>query len=100
MSADFTIEWNELTPEEAAENELVCIEGSSVIGPINELGEECPWPWEPQQLGGTPMGQYHCGYCGGMQLAGVEHSDWREDFGHPRVAGCDKPFVVYETWGA
>jgi hypothetical protein len=40
-------------------------------------GEECPWPWEPQQLAGAPMGQYHCGYCGEMCIAGMEHTDYR-----------------------
>lgn len=49
--------------------------------PRNELGEECPNPIEPLLLAGAPMGQYHCNYCGGMQLAGTPHMDWRpEDF--------------------
>lgn len=47
--------------------------------PTNENGETCPWPWDPQQLVGAPLGQYHCPYCGGMQIAGVPHADWRED---------------------
>lgn len=25
------------------------------------------------------MGQYHCPYCDGMQLAGMEHMDWSDD---------------------
>ena len=70
------VSWTEFTPKEAAEHGLVCVEGSPVQGPFNSEGEECPWPWEPQQLGGAPMGQYHCPYCGGMEMAGVEHADW------------------------
>lgn len=44
--------------------------------PMNEIGERCPWPFEPLFLVGAPMGQYHCGYCGGMQIAGTPHLDW------------------------
>ena len=92
----YVVEWDLIEPKVAMEEGLVCISGSPVIGPINELGMECPWPWEPQQLGGAPMGQYHCGYCGGMQLAGIPHSDWSlpnldplnneipAEFNHPR----------------
>lgn len=46
--------------------------------PMNEVGEECPFPLDPPQLLGAPMGQYHCPYCGGMQVAGVPHLDWSE----------------------
>ncbi len=44
--------------------------------PLNENGEPCPWPREPQQMTG-PLGQYHCRYCGAMVLAGVRHVDYR-----------------------
>lgn len=70
------VPWSDFTPKEAAENGLACVEGSPVQGPFNEMGDECPWPWEPEQLAGAPMGQYHCGYCGGMEVAGIPHSDW------------------------
>lgn len=69
------IYWAEFDPKVAAEEGLVCYEGSPIQGPINELGEECPWPWEPQQLTEAPLGQYHCPYCGGMVVAGIAHFD-------------------------
>lgn len=39
----------------------------------------CPWPFEPWQLYGAPLGQYHCPYCGSMVLAGMEHLDYADD---------------------
>jgi hypothetical protein len=78
MSQEF---WYDITPAEAkerfGENPNGAI-GSGIRLPVNEMGEECPWPWEPQQLVGVPMGQYHCGYCGAMVLAGVLHFDYCE----------------------
>lgn len=47
-----------------------------VQGPYNELGDECPWPWDPIQLKGAPIGQYHCPYCGAMVIAGMDHLDY------------------------
>lgn len=55
-------------------------------GPLNENGERCVWPWEPQQLSG--LGQYHCSVCGGMQLAGMPHLDWSDD----------EETTAYEGW--
>jgi hypothetical protein len=69
--------WTEIEPAEAAK--LSREELEQIDRPTNEIGETCPWPWEPQQLGGAPMGQYHCSYCGGMEIAGLPHSDWREE---------------------
>jgi hypothetical protein len=68
--------WSEIAPHDAVEIELPHHE---IIGPVNEIGQACPWPWEPQQLVGAPLGQYHCPYCGGMVIAGVPHFDYRED---------------------
>lgn len=68
--------WHTIKPEDAAGINLH--ERSDIIGPVNEDGEECPWPWEPQTLTGTPMGQYHCPYCGAMVIAGVPHTDYSE----------------------
>ena len=69
--------WRDVTPEEAA---LLTKEQLELIDrPTNEVGETCPWPWDPQQLEGAPLGQYHCSYCLGMQIAGLPHADWRED---------------------
>lgn len=73
--ADSVKSWREFTPKEAAEQKLHC-DGENIKGPMNEAGEECPWPWEPEQLAGAPLGQYHCSYCGGMQVAGIPHMDW------------------------
>lgn len=68
--------WTEIEPKDAVNLKLPHLE---IQGPLNEMGDECPWPWEPQQLGGAPIGQYHCGYCGGMNVAGVRHLDWSDD---------------------
>lgn len=69
--------WHDITPEDALD---ITLPKEGISGPINELGEPCPWPWEPQQLGNAPLGQHHCSYCGGMQMAGIPHLDWSEDF--------------------
>lgn len=68
--------WQDIAPADAAAIDLT--ERLDITAPRNENGERCPWPWEPQQLVGVPMGQYHCGYCGAMVLAGVEHLDYAE----------------------
>jgi hypothetical protein len=78
------LSWKEITPEEAKECGII-LPHPDFEGPHNEIGEECPWPWEPQQLEGVPMGQYHCGYCGGMQVAGTPHIDWA-----PHMARMDE----------
>lgn len=69
------IDWYEITPADAVDIELP---SEGIRGPVNEIGEPCPWPWEPQQLIGVPLGQYHCGYCGAMVVAGVPHPDYSE----------------------
>jgi len=35
---------------------------------------ECPE--DPVLLLGQPLGQYHCPWCGCMQIAGLSHMDW------------------------
>lgn len=67
--------WTEITPKDAVERKLQ-LPHPEVQGPYDENGEECPWPWEPIQLKGAPLGQYHCGYCGAMVMAGMEHLDY------------------------
>ncbi len=74
------MKWHEIEPKDAVN--INCTETDEVEGPLNEMGEECPWPWEPQQLVGVPMGQYHCPYCGAMCVAGVPHTDYRDDLSH------------------
>jgi hypothetical protein len=79
--------WYDVPPAEMVDSTLAPEEA-----PINEMGEPCPWPWDPQQLVNAPLGQYHCPYCGGMQVAGIRHLDWREDPEHQRVlAEASKP---------
>jgi hypothetical protein len=58
---------------------LVSDDGESWRLPVNEMGEPCPWPFDPLRLKGQPIGMYHCPYCGGMQLAGVPHTDYSGD---------------------
>jgi hypothetical protein len=67
--------WQDINPKDAVD--IDCRTRPDLDPPVNEIGEVCPWPWEPQQLAGAPLGQYHCGYCGGMNVAGMEHLDWR-----------------------
>lgn len=66
--------WQDIAPADATEIDLS--KRLDITAPLNENGERCPWPWDPQQLKGAPIGQYHCGYCGAMCLAGVEHPDY------------------------
>lgn len=74
MSDEPLIAWQSISP--AAAVDLNLAERLDITAPLNEMGERCPWPWEPQQLIGAPLGQYHCGYCGAMVVAGVEHIDY------------------------
>jgi hypothetical protein len=68
------IDWHDIAPKDALDIELP---RDDIHGPLNEMGEPCPWPWEPQQLVGVPLGQYHCPFCGAMVCAGVPHPDYR-----------------------
>ena len=67
--------WHEIEPAAATK---IFLPSDEVQGPFNEEGEECPWPWDPIQLQGAPLGQYHCPYCGAMVMAGMHHLDYRE----------------------
>lgn len=67
--------WHEFTPRWAMENQIQ-LPHPEIQGPYNENGEECPWPWEPIQLKGAPLGQYRCKYCMAMVMAGMEHVDY------------------------
>jgi len=74
--------WYDIEPKDAVD--IDCTERPDLDPPWvehdlrEEYGNVCPWPWEPQQLVGVPMGQYHCGYCGSMVCAGVPHPDYRD----------------------
>lgn len=78
--------WQDISPALAVNLDLT--ERTDIDAPLNENGERCPWPWEPQQLTGAPMGQYHCSYCGAMCIAGLPHPDYgEEDDGEPGNVG-------------
>jgi hypothetical protein len=70
------VHWTDITPQEAAERKLDLSKDLTITAPLNENGERCPWPWEPQQLAGAPLGQYRCGYCMAMVVAGMPHLDY------------------------
>lgn len=84
--------WRDLNPADMVDKQLPW---EGIEGPMNELGERCVWPWDPQQLAGAPLGQYHCPYCGGMQVAGVEHLDmtgvclWCYGYAEPDGPQCE-----------
>lgn len=69
------MKWYEIEPADAVDIDLT--QRLDIDAPLTEEGERCPWPWEPQQLKGVPMGMYHCGYCGTMCVAGIPHPDYR-----------------------
>lgn len=66
--------WTDIAPADATEINLT--KDLTITAPLNEMGERCPWPWEPQQLVDAPIGQYHCRYCGAMVMAGMPHIDY------------------------
>jgi hypothetical protein len=87
--------WTDIDPKDAVDIELP---RDDIIGPVTMEGEPCPWPWEPQQLGGAPLGQYHCNYCGEMCVAGIRHPDYTDfdwdEFGKAEAAaGPEEPFI-------
>lgn len=65
--------WSEIAPKDAVN---IVLPREDIVGPVNEGGEPCSWPWEPQQRVGWPMGMYRCGYCDMMVVAGVPHGDF------------------------
>lgn len=67
--------WSEIAPIDAIH---LTLPHPDIEGPLTTDGTPCPWPWEPQQLTGVPLGQYHCPYCGEMVVAGAAHPDYRE----------------------
>jgi len=69
--------FTEIEPQDATNLKLP---DPDIKGPVNELGEPCPWPWDPIQLKGAPIGQYHCPYCGAMVLAGMDHIDYKDEY--------------------
>lgn len=76
MAGETLQRWQDIAPADARSIDLS--KRLDITAPLNEFGERCPWPWEPQQLVGVPMGMYHCGYCGAMVIAGSEHVDYSD----------------------
>lgn len=72
------IKWTDISPQDAAEDGIDLTVRLDITAPLNEMGERCPWPWDPQMLAGKPIGQYHCPYCGAMVIAGIPHTDYHE----------------------
>jgi hypothetical protein len=68
-----TTRWQDIDPRDAVDINLTT--RLDITAPLNEHGERCPWPWEPQQHQGAPLGQYRCSYCFAMCVAGIEHLD-------------------------
>lgn len=69
------VHWSQIPIQSATRLELP---DPDIVGPVNEIGEPCPWPWDPQALAGQPIGQYHCPYCGAMVIAGIPHFDYQD----------------------
>lgn len=69
-----SIEWFDIAPADATGINLSV--RLDITAPLNDMGERCPWPWEPQQLVNVPLGMYHCPYCGAMVMAGLRHPDY------------------------
>ncbi|MET9150010.1 hypothetical protein ABZX82_01825 [Streptomyces griseoflavus] len=74
MTDQPTRKWTDIDPKDATGIDLS--KRSDITAPLNENGERCPWPWEPQQLVGAPFGQYRCPYCMAMVMAGMPHLDY------------------------
>lgn len=68
--------WQDIRPGDAVDINLSV--NLDITAPLNEEGERCPWPWDPQQFTGAPLGQYDCPYCGAMVMAGMPHIDYSE----------------------
>lgn len=83
------INWYDIDPEDAKEIDLSV--RLDITAPLNEQGERCPWPWDPQQLEGQPIGMYHCGYCGAMVIAGMRHIDYGDLDWTDAAPGEDEP---------
>lgn len=81
-------DWKDIAPEDATE---IVLPHPDIRGPLTMDGATCPWPWEPQQLRGVPLGQYHCRYCGEMVVAGMPHTDYRDDSLFLSVHPGEKP---------
>lgn len=78
------VRWQDVP--EPRRHALNLAERLDITAPLNQDGERCPWPWEPQLLVNVAIGMYHCSYCGEMCIAGVEHPDF---------TGFDEDYAEY-----
>lgn len=83
------IRWQDIEPKDAVDISLTA--RLDITAPLNEVGERCPWPWDPQQLKNVPLGQYRCGYCGAMCVAGMEHPDYTPRCEEPKCPNYGDP---------
>jgi hypothetical protein len=66
--------WQEIAPHDAAGIDLRT--RKDITAPLNERGERCPWPWDPQRFITAPPGIYRCPHCGARCEPGTEHTDY------------------------
>jgi hypothetical protein len=69
--------WRDIDPADATG--IDCSERPDIIAPLNELGQRCPWPWEPQQRQRPESedGRYYpCPFCGACVEAAEPHIDY------------------------
>lgn len=77
------VKWSSLEPQDAVGIDLR--HESRIVGPLNERGVLCPWPWEVQQAEFDPSGMHICSYCGQVSTPGLEHPDFTEIFEETRT---------------
>lgn len=75
MSVRSPLKWTLIEPENAVGLDLRT--DKDILGPLNDKGEVCPWPWETQQAKFSPAGTHTCSYCGQQSTPGLEHPDFR-----------------------
>jgi hypothetical protein len=69
------IRWQDIDPADAKDIDLR--KRDDIIAPLNEAGQRCPWPWEPQQRDpGEPGTLFKCPHCGAHVFSGEEHVDY------------------------
>lgn len=70
------VKWTLIEPAEAVGLDLRS--DKDIVGPLNSLGQLCPWPWGMQQDVFDPGRTHVCRYCGQEGTPGLEHPDFRD----------------------
>jgi hypothetical protein len=65
--------WQDIAPKDAVDIDLSV--RLDISAPVNEKGERCAWPWEPQLMSES-IGRYSCSYCWATVTAGAPHPDY------------------------